>query len=287
MTANEPLDEPTGELAGSSGTESARESSPAQAPTVASRVVSLLELVGRRDGGIGAREAERLVGIDRSTASRIFRQLEQLGWVEQVDDRGTYTVGPGLFAVAAAVRERDSLWRAAAPLLLDLTERFDETTYVAVLERHQVVFKHKVDCAQRIQYVLELNQPHPLTTGAAGRAILSASPRPVVDDVIGNGLRAYTPASITDPQDYRAQLATDARLGYAYSRSGWVEGGAGVGSPFFAASGDCLGALTLSAPIDRLTAEAVSTIGPAVRAAAHHLSCRLGYSGDAWGDGDG
>lgn len=255
-----------------------------QAPTVTSRVVTLLDLVGRREGGIGAREAERVTGIDRSAVSRIFRQLELLGWVQQVDDRGTYTVGREMFAVAAAVRERDSLWRGAEPLLRTLTERFDETTYVAVREGQQVVFKHKVDCAQRIRYVLDLNEPHPLTTGAAGRAILSALPRAIVDDVIGQGLTAYTPDSITDPQEYRTQLGMDARLGYAYSRSGWVDRGAGVGSPFFDASGECVGALTLSAPIDRLTRQAVRAIGPAIRGAADELSRRLGYSGEAWGD---
>jgi DNA-binding IclR family transcriptional regulator len=85
-------------------------------PRIAYRVATLLEMVGRNEGGIGVREAERVTGIDRSAVSRIFRQLESLGWVEQADDRATYKVGPTMFAVAAAVRQRDSLWRAAGPL---------------------------------------------------------------------------------------------------------------------------------------------------------------------------
>jgi hypothetical protein len=40
----------------------------ASSPTVAHRVVTLLGLVGRHEGGIGAREAERVTGIDRSAA---------------------------------------------------------------------------------------------------------------------------------------------------------------------------------------------------------------------------
>ena len=259
------------------------ESSPS-APSVTSRVTTLLGLVGRHEGGIGPREAERATGIDRSAISRIFRQLESLGWVAQVDDRGTYTVGPEMFAVAAAIRERDTLLRAAGSLLRSLTDRFDETTYLVVRRADEAVFVDKVVCTQRIRYVVELNEPFPLTSGAAGRSILSALSRDAVDNALGKGLTAYTPASITDPDKYRAQLERDRRLGYAYSKSGWVTRGAGVASPFFDASGTCTGAITVSGPIDRLTPEAVRSIGPAVRGAAQQLSHRLGYSGEPWGE---
>jgi DNA-binding IclR family transcriptional regulator len=252
-------------------------------PSIAFRVATLLDLVGRREGGIGVREAERVTGIDRSAVSRIFGQLERLGWVEQADDRGTYTVGPAMFAVAAAVRQRDSLWRAAGPLLQGLTDRFNETTYLVVRRGSQVIFQDKVECSQRIRYVIELNEPFPLASGAAGRSILAALPREEADEVIGDGLTAYTPMTITDPGEYRLQLDQDAQLGYAYSRSGWVARGAGVASPFFDASGTCTGAITMSAPADRLTPEAVRDIGPAVREAAWQLSRRLGYSAEPWG----
>jgi DNA-binding IclR family transcriptional regulator len=258
--------------------EAAGDAAEAAAPSVAFRVVTLLDLVGRRENGVGPREAERITGIDRSAASRLFRQLEGLGWVQQGEERGTYTAGPEMFAVAAAVRQRDSLWRAAKPLLEGLTGRFDETTYLAVRHDHQVIFRDKVDCAQKIRYVIELDEPFPLTTGAAGRAILSALPGPEIDDVLAQGLTAYTPDSITDVGQYRAVMARDRELGYSYSRSGWVARGGGVAAPFFDASGQCRGAITLSAPIDRLPGERVDIIGPAVREAAQTLSRRLGYS---------
>jgi IclR family acetate operon transcriptional repressor len=120
-----------------------------------------------------------------------------------------------MLAVAAAVRQRDSLWLAAAPLPHTLSDRFDETTYLAGRRDQQVVFQDKVDCSQPIRYVIELNKPFPLTTGAAGRAVLSALSRKEIDDVIAHGLTAYTPTSITDPEKYRAQLDRDGQLGYA------------------------------------------------------------------------
>lgn len=253
------------------------------APSVTSRVTTLLDLIGRRKEGIGPREAERATGIDRSAVSRMFRQLESLGWVEQIGDSGSYTVGPEMFALAAAVRQHDSLWKAAGPLLADLTGRLDETTYLAVRRQQRVVFRDKVDCAQRIRYIVELNEPFPLTSGAAGRAILSALPRDEVDAIVGEGLTAYTSSSITDPDRYRSQVGEDRSLGYSYSRSGWVAGGGGVASPFFNAAGECIGAITVSAPIDRLPPDRAAELGPTVRNVARALSRRLGYSGAPWG----
>lgn len=254
-------------------------------PSVASRVTTLLDLVGTRGSGVGPREAERITGIDRSAVSRIFRQLETLGWVTS-DDRGTYTVGPELFSLAAAVRQRDSLWNAAKPLLRQLTETFDETTYLAVRRGNRAVFREKVDCQQRLRYVLDLNEPFPFTTGAAGRAILSTLDNPEIEAIIADGLRAHTPDSVTDPLGYREMIETDRRRGFSYSRSGWVSGGGGVASPFFDAGFGCVGAITLSAPIDRLGEDRAMALGHAVREAAHALSVRLGFRGGRWGTDD-
>ncbi|UPK76359.1 IclR family transcriptional regulator [Nocardioidaceae bacterium SCSIO 66511] len=206
--------------------------------------------------------------------------------MQQVDDNGTYAAGPTLFAVAAAVRQRDSLWRAAAPFLREIAAEHNETTYLTVRDGVRVVFTDQIESTHQLRYVVDLNKPYPLTTGAAGRAILGALTSDAIDRILDEGLVAYTPQSIADPQAYRAQLAQDRELGYAYSASGWVVQGAGVASPYFDAEGECVGALTISAPVYRLDAAAAERLGPSVRSSANALSRRLGWSG-RWGPPDG
>lgn len=254
----------------------------AQSPrsTVASRVVALLELVSRRASGVGVREAARATGIDRSAVSRLLGQLEQLGWVEQARERGLYAAGPRLFSVAAAVRGQDSLWNAARPILERVVALYDETGYLAVRQGDRVVYREKVDCRQPIRYVLELGRPFPLTTGASGRAILSTLSPAEIDEVLAQGLVAYTEKSITDEQEYRRQLRLDRERGYAVSLGVWVRQGGGVAAPFFDSHGACAGALTLSAPTDRLTPDVIPDIGRSIRQAARELSARLGFTRD-------
>jgi DNA-binding IclR family transcriptional regulator len=249
---------------------------PALQSSVAWRAVTLLDLVSRSDAGVGVREAARLTGIDRSAVSRLLGQLDEMGWVAQARERGVYTVGPRLFAVGAAVRARDSLWNAAEPILQEVVERHGETCYLTVRQDRQVVFREKVDCSHRIRYVVELGTTFDLTTGAAGRAILSGMTDEEIDEVLAAGLQSHTARSVTDPDEYRRQIAEDRRLGYSVSVRRWIEDGAGVASPFFDATGVCTGALTLSCPADRLRDRDIPEIGRSMLEASRALSARLG-----------
>ena len=177
------------------------------------RAVTLLDLVSHSESGVGVREAARLTGIDRSAVSRLFAQLEEIGWVEQERERGVYTVGPRLFAVGAAVRARDSIWRAAEPILRGVVDRYDETCYLTVRQGHQMVFREKVDCTKRIRYVIDLGTILDLTTGATGRAVLSGMTDDEVDEVLAPGLVPHTDATITDPDEYRRRIAEDSSTG--------------------------------------------------------------------------
>jgi IclR helix-turn-helix domain len=81
---------------------------PDNGPACLPGALTLLEAVATHADGVGVREAARQTGIDRSAVSRILAQFEDLCYVEQNGARGVYTAGPGLFALVAALSERDS-----------------------------------------------------------------------------------------------------------------------------------------------------------------------------------
>ncbi|MFC5381202.1 IclR family transcriptional regulator [Aquipuribacter nitratireducens] len=245
--------------------------------SVLSRAITLFELVAMQSEGIGVREAARRTGIDRSAVSRILTQFEELGYIEQERERGLYRAGPRLFALVAALAERDSLSRAARPALRGLVDRFNETCYLAARMDDELVFRDKVDCEHTIRYVIEMGKPFPLVSGASGMAILSGMTDEEVEAVLRKPIDAHTAQSFTEADQVRAQVVRDRELGYSFSPGRWVPNGAGIAAPFFDASGRCAGALTLSCPADRLATMSVQEIGEAVRDAARSLSQRLGH----------
>jgi DNA-binding IclR family transcriptional regulator len=248
-------------------------------PTTVGRVVALLEAVATSEARTGVRALARQSGIDKSAVSRMLRQLSDLDMLEQTDDSGRYQIGPRFFAIAAAIASRDELWKAARPILERLVERYDETSYLAVRERDEVLFRERVECRQPIRYVIDLNRPSPLHAGSAGRAILSTLSDEEFERLVGrNQLQPVTPHTITDSAELRRLRDEDRRRGYTVSVAERSVGGCGLASPFFGNDGRCRGSLVMTMPHVRFELARVEEWGQAVRGAARELSVRLGYT---------
>lgn len=259
---------PVGPQADPNGPDSARS-------TVA-RVLGILEAVATTPGGVGVRALARETGIDRSAVSRLLRQLTELG-VTMQDATGRYVIGPRLFAIAGAVTSRDELRSAARPYLEALAHRFNETSYLAVLESGHVVYRDVIESTQPLRYVAELGVPAPLHAGAAGRAILAG-----LDDdafeawLAGAELVAVTPGTHTDPAWLRDRRRADGAVGYSVSRGERVAGGAAVAAPFRDGAGAVRGSLVVTCPGDRLPGDRERTIGESLVAMTRQLEWRLG-----------
>lgn len=249
-------------------------------PTTAGRVIALLEAVATSEAKAGVRALARQSGIDKSAVGRLLRQLTDLDMLELTDDAGRYNIGPRFFAIAAAVQSRDELWKAARPILERLVERYNETCYLAVRERNEVLFREKVECDQPIRYVIDQNRPSPMHAGSGGRAILSTLSDGEFERVIGAGpLDPVTSHTITDVGELRRRREEDRQRGYTVSIAERSLGGCGVASPFFGSDGRCLGSLVITMPQGRFHQASIEEWGRAMVVAARELSVRLGYAG--------
>lgn len=248
--------------------------------TTAGKVVVLLEAVAMSELGIGVRQLARDTGTDKSAVSRLLQQLEALDVVEQASATGAFTAGPRLFALAAGLRRRDSLWRAAEPVLRGLAEQFNESCYLTTREDDSVVFRERVESTHTIRYVIEHGQKSPLHAGAGGRAILSGLPAAEVESLLlARQLERVTPATVVDAARVAHQVASDREQGYSISRGERVPGGCAIAAPYFGATGECRGSLVYTCPSERFDLARAPQVAAAVVSAASRLSTRLGNSG--------
>jgi DNA-binding IclR family transcriptional regulator len=183
-----------------------------------------------------------------------------------------------LLSISRSLAVRDSLSRAALSVLQELTARFDETTYVCLRQGSHGVFVYDVQTSNPVRYVLDLGRPFPLHIGASGRAVLTGLASEEVAEVIASlRLEPATGRTITDPGELLRVVDADRAVGYSVSLSERLDGGSAVASPFFDATGVCLGAVVLTCPISRLDRDRVPELGEAVATAAHALSISLGH----------
>lgn len=247
--------------------------------STASKLVSLLEALAAHEHGIGVRELARDTGIDKSAVSRLFDQLCDLGVAEQSEVSGRFRAGPRLFALAATIHGRDTMWEAAEPIVRTLAARFDETCYLATRELDQIMFREKVDCDHTVRYVIDVGERSPLHAGAGGRAILAGlSPEEFEEVVERTELVSVTSQTITDADELRRQIREDRSRGYSMSMGERVIGGCAIAAPFFSAGGLCRGSIVLTCPAQRFDVRLAPEIADAVRSASRQLSARLGHT---------
>jgi IclR family acetate operon transcriptional repressor len=243
------------------------------------RLVQVLEALVAAQDGLGVRETSRRTGIDKSAVGRLLTQLQELDMATQDTATGRYYVGPRLFAIGATIVARDSLGRAAQPILERLAAQFNETCYLAVREPNGFTFRAKVESTRPIRYIIDLGLLAPFHAGAGGRAILAG----LSDDELDSVLASFEPERLTDTtitsrRVLRQTAEQDRARGYSFSAGERVPGGSALAAPFFDATGTCRGSVVFTRPAQRHSDGDLDDIGAVVIAAARELSERLGHT---------
>jgi IclR family acetate operon transcriptional repressor len=234
------------------------------------RAFDLLERLADAGGEASLSELATTSGLPLPTIHRLIRTLVTLGYVRQNSNR-RYTLGSRLIRLGESASRQFGTW--ARPYLTQLVDQVKETANLAVLDGDEVVYVSQVPSKHSMRMFTEVGRrllPH--GTGV-GKAILSQLPRDEVRALLERtGLPAYTPNTITDPEELLASLDQIAEQGYALDESEQELGVRCVAVPLVGAP--TLAAVSVSGPEGRLTKDAVARILPEVLDIANRLADR-------------
>ncbi len=243
------------------------------------RAVAVMEILAR-DGWAGVTDISRELGIHKSTVFRLLATLERRGVVEQHSETQKYRLGFAVLRFASAVRSSLDLVRAARPICDRLSRRTDETVNVAVLEDDEVVSIHQVNLSSSRVTVDWLGRHTPLHCTSSGKMFLAHLPAAQVDELLAGPLERYTPATIVDPDELRAQLRTIRERGYSSTLEELEEGLNAVAAPIRGPDGTMVASVSVSGPSYRMEPERMREVGAIACEAAEEISRRLGFLGD-------
>lgn len=244
------------------------------------RAVTILRCFGPRSPELGISEIARTTGLSTSTTHRLLASMQHNGLVRQVAER-RYALGPLLVQLAGSGAFPASLRDAALQAMRELRDRSDETVGLHELlasNKRAVVDQAESHHALRRTYT-ELGEPIPLPHGAPGKAILAFVPWEVSAEVLGEPIEAVTPATITDPDELRAELERARADGFAMSFSERTPGIHTVAAPIFDNRARVVGCLSISGPEVRMPRARVETLSIDVKRAAWQVSEVLGATG--------
>lgn len=251
----------------------------ASVSTTVAKAISILDkLASKADVGVSLAELCSLVEMPKSSTHRYLVTLQELGLAERKsNDR--YYLGTKVIELAGVYLLKSDLRNDSQAALDELAEMTGETVHLAVPSGTEVVYIAKVESKHALSMFSHIGARLPMHCTALGKAILAFSDYGDLHAIVMKPLITRTPNSITSVEALENELELIRSRGYAIDNEENEIGIRCVGAPIFDYTNKPIGAISVSAPSDRMDQERCNTLGPLVHLAAQKVSRRKGFAG--------
>jgi IclR family transcriptional regulator, KDG regulon repressor len=217
------------------------------------------------------------LGLAKSTVHRLATTLVEYDILEQNKETGKYRLGLALFELGTMVRRKMDTNSGAQVQIHALADETGETVQLAILDHLSVLYIRIRESRQAVRMSSGLGSRAPAHCTGVGKALIAFQPPEIIQQIIDNGLKRYTHGTITDPEKLRAELVTVRQKGYAIDDEEIEVGLRCIAAPIRDHSGQVTAAISVAAPVQRMTKKNLQATIPSVIAAADAISRRLGY----------
>lgn len=238
------------------------------------RALSILSTFSLEDPRLGVSEIAQRLGLHKTTTHRLLRTMELEGFLSRAPD-GRYMLGRKIFELGLVAYEQGGTKSTVLHELGRLVESTGETAHLAVLDEDTVLYVEKVESARALRMPSAVGLRQPVHCTALGKALLSDPPdswRGVLDR---RALQAFTPATITDHDEFGRELDEVRQRGYAVDRGEREEGLMCVAAPIRTSAAEICAAVSVAGPNTRMS-DVLEEVAGAVMACCAALSERIG-----------
>ncbi len=241
------------------------------------RALTLLERLSESDTGMHLTDLSYQLGMPAATVHRLLSTFEELDFVEQDPDEGSWFIGLKAFTVGNAFLKRRDFVASARPYMNALVDECGETVNLGVIDDGEVVFISQVESQEVMRMIVRLGSRSPIHASGVGKAMLANMPEQRVTRILQQrGLARYTDHTIDSPATLRDELKQVRQQGYALDDEEHAVGLRCVAAPIFDENGQALAAISLSGPKARIVDGRLGEMGNAVRQTAAEITRELG-----------
>lgn len=217
------------------------------------------------------------LALSPSTVHRILATLTAQGYAAQVSVGRRYRGGPSLTRLARqTLRDRAHLVTAAHAVLERLAAESGETAHLSVLDGPETLGVDLVQGNQAVVAHHPIGALVPAHATAMGQAMLAHLPE-LATRIATDGLRGFTPHTITDRAAFEDALADVRDRGYAMNVGQLHPETAGVAAPVVDPWGSVVAAVGITGPARRMRAQSrLRKLGLLAADGAREIGLRLG-----------
>ena len=244
------------------------EASSERGRSVIGKAVAVLDAFRRGSRELSLNQLAAHTGLPLSTAFRIANELVAARVLERAEGGG-YRVGLRAWEIGARADPATSMYQVVVPFMQDLYEVTHENVQLAILDNHDALYIEKIYGARSARIRNSRGGRMPLHCTGAGKLLLAHAPQELVDELIRDGLKAYTPHTLTTADRLNRALEDIRRSGIAYQREEVDLGIMSVAAPVLDATGTVVSSLSV---VLRSSPSTLRHLAPAVRTAAASAS---------------
>jgi len=187
------------------------------------RIFAILTTLGSEPGMALSEVADR-IELPRPTVLRFLRALQNDGWVMR-DSDGRYRLGPAIMALSSQYASTDALLNRITPLMHDLRDDVGETISLCRSSGRRRLCIREFVSTSDLRLVLGLGTYGPLHAGASGLVLLAHLPQDERDAIIEGEREIFTPSTIADPDQLRAECELIRERGWSITVGQRTSGG--------------------------------------------------------------
>jgi DNA-binding IclR family transcriptional regulator len=245
------------------------------------RLFALLEVIAAKDQRYALQDLVEQTGLPKPTLHRMLQQLESAGLLRREGDSRLYGIGTRLRRLAENLLLNDSHHGARHAVLRRLVEEVGESCNLTALSGSEVVYLDRVETAAPLRFYLHPGSRVPVHCSASGKVFLAQMTPAQRRRLLANvPLEAYTPKTLTDPEQIEREVLRVRKDGFALDDEEFLPGLLCVAALVPSESGPSNLCVAVQAPVMRLGMEKAKALLPALQRAAQALA-RIDADADA------
>lgn len=242
------------------------------------RAIDILNLFSSQVSELGTTEIAGALRLHKSTVAGLVSTLEANGYLDRSPVSRKYRLGLKLVERSSVLLRQIEVRKVALPLLERLREGCGESVNLAIRDGSEVVYVEQLPSLHPLGTRDEVGKRASVHCTALGKALVAWLPEGEVERVVGGcDLRAMTPNTITDAEQFLRELERTRERGYAVDDEEVELGVRCVAAPVFDHAGRVVAAVSVSVPVPRMPVEQLPHLAERVRQTAKGISTRLGY----------
>lgn len=244
-----------------------------------SHALDLLEQFHGDVDELGVTELSKRLKLHKNNVFRLLATLESRGYIEQNKATENYRLGLKALELGQTFIKQMGLLRQAKPILEEMVEESNETSYVAIFKDNHIVYLDVVETNLTVRVVSRVGSRLPAYCTAAGKVHMAYMTEEELEELLPvQDFSQHTATTITTVNNLKAELVKVREQGYAIDDEELDTGVRCVAAPIRDYTRRIVGAVSVSGPSMRFSDERIEKelIPLALRAGAD-LSTRLGY----------